>query len=240
VTIQISEGEFVGIIGPNGSGKTTCLKAILGLIAPSAGSLHVFDCACEKLRCEHRAKIGYLPQKDRVEPDYPITNFEVVMMGRYGALGLFNRPSKKDREIAMESLRAVGMERFHNQPFGSLSGGQQRRVLIARAITQQPKILLLDEPTTGLDTTTQGHLLDLIQSLHQEFQLTIVFVTHDINLISPVCNTLLILKTKVYGKGPPVQVLTQDILTQVYGKELILVERENRPYVIFNDTHHTG
>jgi len=240
VTIQISEGEFVGIIGPNGSGKTTCLKAILGLIAPSAGSLHVFDCACEKLRCEHRAKIGYLPQKDRVEPDYPITNFEVVMMGRYGALGLFNRPSKKDREIAMESLRAVGMERFHNQPFGSLSGGQQRRVLIARAITQQPKILLLDEPTTGLDTTTQGHLLDLIQSLHQGFQLTIVFVTHDINLISPVCNTLLILKTKVYGKGPPVQVLTQDILTQVYGKELILVERENRPYVIFNDTHHTG
>lgn len=238
ITLDIMEGEFVGVIGPNGSGKTTFLKGILGLILPTQGALQIFDCACEALRCHHRARIGYLPQHEMIDPNYPITTREVVMMGRYGALGLFRRPSQKDRTITEESLEAVGMASLSDLPFGSLSGGQQQRILIARALAQRPDILLLDEPTTGIDATTQRHLIDLVRKLHQEYHLTIIFVTHDINFISPFVDSLVLLKTKLYGKGPPREILTQKNLSQVYGEEIVLAEREKGPYVILNDYHH--
>lgn len=237
ITLDLAEGEFVGVIGPNGSGKTTFLRGILGLILPVSGSLQIFDCSCEALRCHHRARIGYLPQKELIDPHYPITVWEVAMMGRYGVIGLLRRPSKADREIVLESLQAVGMEALREAPFGSLSGGQQQRVLIARALAQRPQILLLDEPTTGIDVTTQHHLIELIRRLHQDYQLTIVFVTHDINIISPFVDALILLKTRLHGKGPPRDILNQETLSRVYGKEIILTERENRPYVIVNDTH---
>jgi ABC-type Mn2+/Zn2+ transport system ATPase subunit len=240
ITLDLMEGEFVGVIGPNASGKTTFLKGILGLIFPIQGSLQIFDCACEALRCHHRARIGYLPQKELIDPNYPITAWEVAMMGRYGAIGLLRRPSKVDREIVFESLQAVGMDPLKEAPFGTLSGGQQQRVLIARALAQRPQILLLDEPTTGIDATTQHHLIDLVQRLHRDYHLTIIFVTHDINIISPFVDSLLLLKTKLYGKGPPNEILTQETLSHVYGKEIILAERDKRPYVIINDTHHVG
>lgn len=238
ITLDIMEGEFSGVIGPNGSGKTTFLKAILGLVHPVSGSVQIFDCECHALRCEHRARIGYLPQKGLIDPHYPITAWEVVMMGRYAAIGLFRRPSKADREIVFESLQAVGVEPLKDLPFGSLSGGQQQRVLIARALAQRPQILLLDEPTTGIDATAQHHLIDLIRSLHQNYGLTIVFVTHDINIISPVVDSLILLKTRLYGKGPPRDILKQEILSSVYGKETLLAEREKGPYVIMSDHHH--
>lgn len=238
VTLDIMEGEFTGVIGPNGSGKTTFLKAVLGLVHPVSGSVQIFDCECHALRCEHRARIGYLPQKELSDPHYPITAWEVVMMGRYAAIGLFRRPSKADREIVLESLHAVGVEPLKELPFGSLSGGQQQRVLIARALAQRPQILLLDEPTTGIDATAQHHLIDLIRSLHQDYGLTIIFVTHDINIISPVVDSLILLKTRLHAKGPPHEILKQEILSRVYGKEIILAEREKGPYVIMSDHHH--
>ncbi|MGH7255087.1 MAG: metal ABC transporter ATP-binding protein, partial [Nitrospirales bacterium] len=139
VTLDIQEGEFVGVIGPNGSGKTTMCRAILGLMHPLAGHLNIFDCACEQLRCHHRARIGYLPQKGRLDPNFPITVLEAVMMGRYGALGLFRRPGKRDRELALEALGNVGMTEHRETVLGRLSGGQQQRILIARALAQQPK-----------------------------------------------------------------------------------------------------
>ncbi len=237
ITLDISEGEFVGLIGPNGSGKTTFLKGILGLIHPSEGILQIFDCACEQLRCHHRARIGYLPQKERTDPDYPITAWEVALMGRYGALGLIRRPAQADREIVLESLKAVDMLDRRDIPFGNLSGGQQQRVLIARALAQRPKILLLDEPTSGIDAATQHRLMDLIQQLHQTYRLTILFVTHDINIISPLANTLIFLKTRLYAKGPPESVLCQETLSLIYGKDVLLTQREKMPYVIVSDTH---
>ncbi len=241
ITLDVMEGEFVGVIGPNGSGKTTFLKGILGMLHPVRGTLQIFDCACEALRCHHRARIGYLPQKERTDPHYPITAWEVAMMGRYGALGLFCRPSAADQEIVGEALASVGMAAHEKRPFGSLSGGEQQRVLIARALAQQPEILLLDEPTTGIDATAQRHLIDLIRRLHGVYRLTIVFVTHDINTISPFVDALILLKTRLYGKGPPRQILTQDILSPVYGKEILLTERDGRPYVMMSDYHqHDG
>lgn len=240
ITLDIKAGEFVGVIGPNGSGKTTFLKGLLGLMTPVRGALQIFDCACEALRCHHRARIGYLPQKGMTDPNYPITAWEVAMMGRFGAIGLFRRPSRSDATIVSESLQAVGMEGVKDLAFGMLSGGEQQRVLIARALSQRPEILLLDEPTTGIDVTAQHQLIDLVRHLHRSYHLTIVFVTHDINMISPFVDSLVLLKTRLYGKGSPQDILTKETLSRVYGEEVIMAERDQRPYIIIHDTHHPG
>ena len=235
ISLSIDAGEFVGVIGPNGSGKTTLCRAVLGLMAPIEGHLHIFDCACDKLRCHHRAKIGYLPQKGVVDRNFPVTVLETVMMGRYGALGLLTRPGAKDREIAMEALAHVAMEEHKDTALGHLSGGQQQRVFIARALAQQPKVLLLDEPTTGLDMTTQHNVIELVQHLHDELRLTVLLITHDINMIRSRVDRLVLLKTKLYAAGPPAEVLKPDILSEVYGKDLVITEKD---LVIVEDYHH--
>lgn len=235
ISLEIAEGEFVGVIGPNGSGKTTLCRAVLGLMRPLRGSLQIFDCACEELRCHHRARIGYLPQKGVLDRNFPITVLETVMMGRYGALGLLRRPGARDRELALEALANVGMQDHRDTALGHLSGGQQQRVLIARALAQQPRVLLLDEPTTGIDITTQHSVLDLIRRLHRDLGLTVLLITHDINMIRPHVDRLVLLKTRLYAAGPPEEVLRPDVLRQVYGKELVITEKD---LVIVEDYHH--
>ena len=235
ISLTINAGEFIGVIGPNGSGKTTLCRAVLGLMAPVEGHLDIFDCACEELRCHHRAKIGYLPQKGVVDRNFPVTVLETVMMGRYGALGLFRRPDQKDREIAMDALAQVAMDGHKDTALGHLSGGQQQRVFIARALAQEPKVLLLDEPTTGLDITTQHNVIELIQHLHEELRLTVLLITHDINMIRSRVDRLVLLKTRLFAAGPPNEVLKPDILSQVYGKDLIITEKD---LVIVEDYHH--
>ncbi len=235
ISLEIPEGEFVGVIGPNGSGKTTLCRAILGLMRPLEGSLQIFDCACEKLRCHHRARIGYLPQKGVLDRNFPITVLEAVMMGRYGALGLFRRPRQQDREIAVEALENVGMQDHRNTALGHLSGGQQQRVLIARALAQKPQVLLLDEPTTGVDITTQHSVLDLVQHLHRDLGLTVLLVTHDINLIRSRVNRLVLLKTRLFAAATPEEVLRPDLLRQVYGKDLVITQQD---LIIVEDYHH--
>lgn len=235
ISLTIMAGEFVGVIGPNGSGKTTLCRAVLGLLAPIEGHLHIFDCACDELRCHHRAKIGYLPQKGVVDRNFPVTVFETVMMGRYGALGLFRRPVQEDRGIAMEALTHVGMEGHRDTALGHLSGGQQQRVFIARALAQQPRVLLLDEPTTGLDITTQHNVIELVQHLHQELGLTVLLITHDINMIRSRVDRLVLLKTRLFAAGPPAEVLKPEILKQVYGADVVITDKD---MVIVEDYHH--
>jgi ABC-type Mn2+/Zn2+ transport system ATPase subunit len=234
ISLEIGAGEFIGVIGPNGSGKTTLCRAILGLMRPLEGSLQIFDCACEKLQCHHRARIGYLPQKGMLDKNFPITVFETVMMGRYGVLGLFKRPGKRDRETAREALSHVGMLDYENTALGQLSGGQQQRVFIARALAQQPEVLLLDEPTTGIDIVTQYSVLDLIQQLHHDLGLTVLLVTHDINMIRRHVDRLVLLKTRLFAASPPDDVLKPDLLRQVYGKDLVITEKD---LIIVEDYH---
>lgn len=235
ISLDIADGEFIGVIGPNGSGKTTLCRAVLGLMRSLTGSLKIFDCACEKLQCHHRAKIGYLPQKGSLDKNFPITALETVMMGRYGVLGLFKRPGKQDREIALDALAQVAMENHQRTALGSLSGGQQQRVFIARALAQQPQVLLLDEPTTGIDIVTQHSVLDLIRRLHQDLGLTVVLITHDMNMIRTHVDRLVLLKTRLVAAGPPDDVLTADILRQVYGKDLVITDKD---MIIVEDYHH--
>lgn len=235
ISLSIEMGEFVGVIGPNGSGKTTLCRAVLGLMAPLTGHLRIFDCACGELRCHHRAQIGYLPQKGVVDRNFPVTVLETVMMGRYGTLGLFRRVSRQDEAIALEALAHVGMEAHRDTALGHLSGGQQQRVFIARALAQQPKVLLLDEPTTGLDITTQHNVIELVEHLHKELGLTVLLITHDINMIRARVDRLVLLKTKLFAAGPPSEVLKPEILREVYGKDLVITEKD---LVIVEDYHH--
>ena len=235
VSLQIEEGELIGIIGPNGSGKTTLLRAILGQVSPTSGTVQIFDCHCQELRCHHRARIGYLPQMKTIDPNFPLSVFEAVLMGRYAGLGLLHRPGSSDHVIVREAVDEVGMTEFIDTPLGYLSGGQQQRVFIARALAQKPEVLLLDEPTTGVDATTQRSIIDLIQKLRDNLRLTILLVTHDINMISPIANRLALLKTKLVAAGPPDEILTRSILTQVYGSDVVVV---NQQYVIVKDYHH--
>ncbi len=235
VTLDVFEGEFIGVIGPNGSGKTTLCRAILGLLPPLTGSLKIFECCCEELRCHHRARIGYLPQKGVLDRNFPVTVLEAVMMGRYGTLGLFRRPGRRDRDIAREALAKVGMSDYEHNALGLLSGGQQQRVMIARTLAQEPQVLLLDEPTTGIDITTQHALLDLIRQLHRDLGLTILMVTHDINFISPHVDRLLLLKGRVVAAGRPDDVLRPEILQQVYDKDLVI---SDHGLITVQDYHH--
>jgi len=235
ITLEIADGEFLGVIGPNGSGKTTLLRAILGLLPPSAGTLRIFDCSCTELRCHHRARIGYLPQKGFVDTHFPITVQEAVLMGRAGAIGLWRRAGKADREIVRHALEDVGMADAADRPLGLLSGGQQQRIFIARALAQHPQILLLDEPTTGIDTTTQHNVLELIERLHLDLHLTIVLVSHEINLIAPLAERLALLKTRLVAVGTAKEVLTRDILAQVYGPQ---IQTTDTGHVIVADHHH--
>lgn len=237
IALEIAEGEFIGVIGPNGSGKTTLCRAVLGLLRPLSGSLQIFDCACEQLRCHHRARIGYLPQKGRLDTNFPITVIEAVMMGRYGALGLFRRPGKRDRDLALESLANVGMADHKDTRLGHLSGGQQQRVFIARALAQGPQVLLLDEPTTGLDITAQHSIFDLVQRLHRRLGLTVLLITHDINMIRAHVDRLVLLKTRLVAAGAPEEVLKPELLQEVYGKQVVIPEKD---LVIVEDDHHHG
>lgn len=211
------------------------LKAILGQVKPSTGSVQIFDCSCAELRCHHRSQIGYLPQKDRVDPEFPVTVSETVLMGRYPGLGLLRRPGPDDHAIVEQALEDVGLTDHVHTPLGHLSGGQQQRVFIARSLAQKPRVLLLDEPTTGIDPSTQRNLLELIVRLQKTLRLTILLVTHDINMISPIANRLALLKTRLIADGPPENILKKEILCQVYGKEVVILDRN---HVLVEDYHH--
>ncbi|MCF7818614.1 MAG: ATP-binding cassette domain-containing protein, partial [Kiritimatiellales bacterium] len=169
--LSIEDKEFVCIVGPNGGGKTTLLKLLLGLLEPQAGTVSVFG----KAPVLGRKWIGYLPQHANLDSKFPVTALDVVLMGRLGKTRGFGFYTRADRTAARDMLARVGLEQLHNRPMASLSGGQSQRVLIARALVSGPKLLLLDEPTSSLDDYVERELYDLLQELNKE--LTVVVVT---------------------------------------------------------------
>jgi ABC-type Mn2+/Zn2+ transport system ATPase subunit len=237
VRIEVPEGAFVGVVGPNGSGKTTLLKGILGLVTPTAGRIFVGDLCCHHLR-KVRREIGYVPQAYQVDPDFPVTVIDVVLMGLYPTLGLFRRAGHRGREKAMEALAAVGLADLARKPAGHLSGGQRQRMFIARALVRSPRILLLDEPHTGLDVGSQHAVMELIQRTHEDQRLTTLLVTHDLNFALPYLDLVLCLNRKVFAYGPPAEVLVKENLESMYGAEVHIHEAHGRPFVFAGDHHH--
>lgn len=179
VNLSIHKGDYLGIVGSNGSGKTTLLRIILGLLSPTSGDVKLFGQDISIFK--NWSKIGYVPQKViNFDNNFPVTVEEVVMMGRYGEIGLFHRASKKDKEIVEKSLRNVDMLDYRDRTIGDLSGGQQQRVFIARALAGEPEIIFLDEPTVGVEKDVKEKFYQLLHDLNEKLKLTIVIVTHDI------------------------------------------------------------
>lgn len=179
VNLMVPKGTFLGIIGPNGGGKTTLVRLILGELVPSSGEITVFGMPPSRLG-RLRARIGYLPQRPTLARDFPVTALEAVMMAGFARLGPLRRVPKWLREKALDMLAVVGVESEAERLIGQLSGGQQQRVLIARALVNDPELLLLDEPTIGVDTGGQAAFFELLVRLRQQMALTIIMVTHDL------------------------------------------------------------
>ncbi len=223
ITLSIDEGRFIGIVGPNGGGKTTLLRAILGLIKPSSGEILVFGRSPEDV-LKTGSAFGYLPQTLKVEPDFPIRVIDVVMMGRYGRVGMLRWPGEADKKKAMEYLSVMGIEKLKNVQFGQLSGGQQQRASVARALAGEPKILILDEPSTGIDVIGQGDFYHLLKGLQKKFSITILMASHDIGTIPAYVDEIACLNHTFHYQGNPLGALNEKVLTKLYGKSVDLLQ----------------
>ncbi len=202
INLEIKRGDFLGIIGPNGAGKTTLLKIMLNLIKPTSGEIKLFGEDIHRFRDWH--KIGYIPQHAlRFDPNFPASVFEVVSMGRFSKKGLFKKLGKEDLQVINEALETVGMKEHRNRRIGELSGGQQQRVFIARALASQPELLILDEPTVGVDIAGQKEFYDFLEKLNHEKKITLVLVTHDIGNISSRIGKLACINKKMFPDCHP-------------------------------------
>lgn len=232
VTFTVDRGDVVGIIGPNGAGKSTLLKAILGLVKPLAGAVSILG----QPALAARKQVGYVPQQEQVDWDFPATVRDVALMGRYAGRGLFRRPTKEDKEQAAAALERVKMYDRRNALIGELSGGQRRRVLLARALAGNPALLLLDEPMAGLDATAQHQLLDIFSDLQEEGA-AIVFSTHDLSCVSSCAGKCLCLHCQMVAFGDPEEILTEDVLNETFGAHLLLVHTDGHAYAYQHHRH---
>ncbi|MBW1992143.1 MAG: metal ABC transporter ATP-binding protein [Deltaproteobacteria bacterium] len=202
INLDIRPGSYVGILGPNGAGKSTLLKVILGLIPPSRGEVQVFGQSPRKLR-QAGSLIGYLPQRPLNNPRFPVSALDVVLMGRFGRLGLGRRPGRRDKEIALMNLEKLGIRHLAHRLIGELSGGEQQRVFIARALALEPRLLVLDEPTIFLDACAQDDLYEMIHHLKEELELTVLVVSHNIGAVAAHVDDVVCLNRRIHVHEPP-------------------------------------
>lgn len=193
VTLTVDEGECVYVVGPNAAGKTTLLETINGLLPPSRGKVLVLGKDMRRNGREVRGVIGYVPQDFIVDPGEPYTALDVVLMGMYGKMGLLRRPSGREIEKALETMRQLGVDELSDRPVGRLSGGQQQKVMTARALAKEPRVLLLDEPFSNLDIDSRRRIPDLIGKLHEERGMTTIVVTHDAGLMMKQCDRMVVM-----------------------------------------------
>jgi ABC-type Mn2+/Zn2+ transport system ATPase subunit len=221
VNLEIAKGELLGIMGPNGAGKTTILTLVNGLGKLLAGRVRVLGQDISKgCPAALRRRIGYVPQVHNIDPRMPVHVREVVMMGRYGRLGLLRRPGAADQRVVADLLDLVDMRRLADRPIGHLSGGEQQRVAIARALAQEPEILLLDEPTTGLDRKSRIAILELVQSIHRSNGLTTLMVTHAHRAAAALCDRVVLMKEGLlWAAGDPDALLREEVLDRLYESD---------------------
>ena len=232
VSFQLAEQQILGIIGPNGSGKSTLMKAVLGLVKPWRGRIAVLGQPSQ----QQRRQVGYVPQIEQVDWDFPVSVADVALMGRYARRGLLRRTNKRDRELAGAALEKVGMYPLRQRLIGELSGGQRRRVLLARALANGPRLLLMDEPMAGLDARAQHRLLDIMDQLQSEGT-TIVLSTHDLSCVSVCAGQVACLNRKLIAFGEPSQVLTEEVLNQTFGTHLLMVHMDGQAYAYQHHDH---
>ncbi|MDA0351195.1 MAG: metal ABC transporter ATP-binding protein [Chloroflexi bacterium] len=218
VDLRVPLGEIVGLVGPNGAGKSTLFKSILGLVEPIRGQVLAFG----KPVREARALIAYMPQLEDVDWNFPVSVTDVVLMGCYQRLRPFGGWSRANREAAAEAIERVGLSRFASRQVGELSGGQRRRVLMARSIARGSRLLLLDEPFAGLDAAVQHDLLEILDALVQDGR-SVLLATHDLSCVASCSDDVVCLNRRVIASGSPAAVLTEDVLSRTFDRHLLQV-----------------
>jgi manganese/zinc/iron transport system ATP- binding protein len=211
-------GELIGIVGPNGAGKSTLIKAVMGLVPIGGGWVKIFGQPAKK----NLLRVGYVPQRESVDWDFPVSALDVVIMGRYGRIGLLRRPSTNDKEIARACLEKVNMLPFANRQISNLSGGQQQRVFLARALAQETDLYFMDEPFAGIDAATETAIVTLFRELKAQGK-TVIVVHHDLATARSYFDRLLLLNMRVVAFGPTAEVFTLDLLQQTYGGRLTIL-----------------
>lgn len=207
LTFDIPEGDFLGLVGPNGAGKTTILRAILGSLAPLSGTVTVAP----------GLRFGYVPQRDSVDYGFPLKVLDVVLMGRYDRVGLGRRPTAGDRTLAIEALEHVGIAELRDQHLSALSGGQKQRTLIARALVGKPTLLVLDEPTNGMDLVSTTQILSLVRQLHERDRLTVLMVSHALNEVANYVDRIALTMQGAFRVGAVREIMTEETLSKMYG-----------------------
>ncbi|MCK8826555.1 heme ABC transporter ATP-binding protein [Natroniella acetigena] len=237
VSFAIEQGEFIALIGPNGSGKSTLLKNINSILKPDQGKVYLDELDLQKLAKKEMAKrLAVVPQNTTINFDFTVE--EIVLMGRAPYLSRFKGESSQDYQIVREAMELTNTTQFADRRINQLSGGERQRVILARALAQQPEVLLLDEPTSNLDINYQLEMMELLRKLNREQELTILIVIHDLNLASQYCDKLLLLNQgQIYGFGTPEEIITAENIEEVYGSKVIIRRNypSNRPYVTLVD-----
>lgn len=219
VDITLTEPCLVGVIGPNGAGKSTLLKAVLGLVPLASGEVRIFGAPLRR----QRQRIGYVPQRESVDWDFPVDVLDVVLMGTYGRLGWFWRPGHQERAWAMECLHRVGMADYARRQIGQLSGGQQQRTFLARALAQRADLYFMDEPMAGVDAATEQAIFAVLQELRQQGK-TVVVVHHDLRTVARYFDAVILLNMRLVAFGPTDTTFTSGNLRKTYGGRLAILE----------------
>lgn len=235
INIFVPKGAFLAIVGPNGSGKSTLLKLILGLLKPQKGEIRLFD---EDInRFKNWEQIGYVSQKaNSFNTGFPASVFEVVASGLTKKIGLFHFLKKEDKQRVMEALNAVGMERFSNRNIGELSGGQQQRVFIARALVSEPSLLILDEPTVGVDVQNVNAFYQMLSDLNVNHNITLLLVTHDIGAVSEKVTHVACLNKHLYfhGEAKEFENLRMNEMSDYYGHDVQMLKHQHDHRGVYN------
>ena len=230
ICLELASSEMLGVVGPNGAGKSTLIRCIDRILKPQRGTILLDGQDIKEMRLMQLAKkIGYIPQS--TAQVFPATVFDTVLMGRRPHIGW--RSNEKDTEKVLEMLKKLNIEEFAMRDINELSGGQQQKVFIARALTQEPEILLLDEPTSNLDIRCQLEVMDIIKNIVTEKQISAIMAIHDLNLASRYADmTLMMNSGKIFSAGNPVSVFTPENIERVYGVEVKVSNHDGRPYIV--------
>jgi manganese/zinc/iron transport system ATP- binding protein len=219
IDLIVPGGKLVGIVGPNGAGKTTLIKAALGLVPLASGKVEIYGQPYRK----QRHLVGYVPQRESVDWDFPITVLDVVVMGTYGSLGWIRRPGKAQRDLARHCLEQVGMSEYASRQIRQLSGGQQQRVFLARALAQSAQIYFMDEPFAGVDAATERAIVKLLQTLRSEDR-TVLVVHHDLQTVREYFDYVILLNMRLVACGPTETSFTKQNLQRTYGGRLTILD----------------
>jgi manganese/zinc/iron transport system ATP- binding protein len=219
IDLHIPQNKLVAIVGPNGAGKSTLLKAILGLVQPANGFVELFGKPLRSVR----HLVGYVPQRETVDWDFPVSVLDVVLMGRYGRLGWVRRPGSADRAVALDCLGRVGMASYAERQISQLSGGQQQRVFLSRALAQEAELYLMDEPFAGVDAATERAIVEVLRKLRDDKK-TVIAVHHDLQTVPLYFDQVILLNMRLVASGPVSTTFTPELLRRTYGGRLTLLD----------------